>query len=748
MYLRRIGLLLSLACLLLAGCASPEKLSQRAQALEHKDPAEAVRLYTRVIEHPADRSPRFIAETLVSRGDVQLMNNNAQAAFDDYQRAAHVDPQNAQAHLRAANLLLVGNSPDRAGQEAGIVLRIEPGNTDALAIMGIAALTQDRTAEAMPMLQRVLQLRPERSDVAIIVADLERAQGREDEARKLLLDTAEKAPKDARVRLTLGRLAEERSDSAAAEQNYRLAVSADNSPETNLRLAQFLQRSSRLAEAADVLAHIDAMRGSKTSEVADYKLSAGKPAQAAEQYRSALAKLTTSLGTSEPTADIKEQYAVLAARIIEADLQSAGATPEHIFPARLHLQQFATFFDPTTMQVLGAEIALVEGDAGSALAQARSAVALSPESAPAHYLVAAASSRNGDAATAKAETEVALSKDPAFVPARLLAAEQGLKDGNPDGAEMHAAFVVRTEPANLRALLLYARILRAQRRYLPALLMTKRALAVDPASAEAHCIQGMIDTDTKNVAGALIEYQQAVILAPSSREAIQGLVNVYRFGRITRPMLLKMERVANNPPRSATLMETAGRLFAQNGWYSDAQRCLRATAVIDPQRSPALTALAHSYLDSGNTEAARHAIAEANRSWAELLAGDQALQNDDVQTATHDLEAALHHGENSGITANNLAWIYAEKSINLDRALELAQFAHQSMPRDLGVMDTLGYVYLQRREYNEAIKILENALQYQQAEHISGPPVPELRQHLADAYRKAGRTSDAEALSR
>jgi uncharacterized protein HemY len=271
---------------------------------------------------------------------------------------------------------------------------------------------------------------------------------------------------------------------------------------------------------------------------------------------------------------------------------------------------------------------------------------------------------------------------------------------------------------------------------------------VDPTSAEAHCIQGTIDADTRNIAGALIEYQQAVVLAPSSQEAIEGLVNVYRFGRITRPMLLKMERVANNPPRSATLMETAGRLFAQNGWYGDAQRCLRAAAAIDPQRSPALTALAQSYLDSGNTEGARHAIAETNRSWAELLAGDQAWQNDDVQTATRSFEAALHHGENSGLTANNLAWIYAECSINLDRALELALFARQSMPRDLGVMDTLGYVYLQRREYNEAINILENALQYQQAEHIAGAPVAELRQHLADAYRKAGRTSDAEALLR
>lgn len=748
MYLRRLGLVLPLACLLIAGCASPEKLYERAQAIEHTNPAAAMRLYTRVIEHPANRSPRFIADALVSRGDTKLVANDLQSAFEDYEHATEMNPQNARAHLRAANLLLIGNSPDRAGQEAGMVLRLEPGNTDALAILGIAALAQDRVQEAMPILERVLDLRPERGDVAIIVADLERAQGRDADAHKLLLATAEKSPKDARLRLALGRMAEEQGDNAAAEQNYRLAVTSDSSAETNLRLAQFLQRTSRLKEAADVLEHIDAIRGSNTSELADYKLNAGKPAQAGEQYRSALAKLTNSLGTAEPTDDIKQQYAALAARIVEADLQSGSATPDHIFPARLHLQQFASFFDPTTAQTLAAEIALVEGDTSTALRQARSAVALSPESAAAHYLLAEASMHSGDTATAKSETEAAVSKNPGFIPARLLAAEETLADGNPDSAEVHAAFVVRTEPANLRGLLLYARILRAQKRYLPAMMMARRAQAVDGSSPEAHCIQGAIDADTHNIASALIEYQQAVVLAPSSQEAIEGLVNVYRFGRITRPMLLKMERVANNPPQSATLMETAGRLFAQNGWSNDAERCLRAAAEIDPQRSPALTALARTYLDSGKTEAARQAIAEANRSWADLLKGDEAWQHDDVQAATRSFEAALHHGENSGVTANNLAWIYAERSINLDRALELAQFAHQALPRDLGVMDTLGYVYLQRREYNEAINILENALGYEKAQHIEGAPIAELRQHLAEAYRKAGRTSDAEALSR
>ena len=718
--------------------------------MESSDPAAALKIYSRILQQTKNADPRFVAKVRVRRGDMLMLTKDPQSAFEDYQHAAEADPKNAEAHLRSANLLLMANSSDRASQEANLVLRMEPGNPEALAVLGVAALSSGRVGEGKALLKQVLSKRPERVDVAIIVAELDRAEGSTEEARKVLMDAADKNPKEARPRLALGRIAEEEGDNSSAEQNYRLAVRSDDSPESNLRLAQFLQRTTRFSESAAVLAHVDTLEGNKGSRVADYKLVSGQGKQAAEQYRMAMGSLTLSLGTRAPNPEIKAEYSALAARIIEADLESVpvGHSRDHVVLARLHRQQFAWFFEPTTTLVLDAEIAMVEGDLPTALSQANSAVTMSPESAPAHFVFASASERNGDQARAKSEVELAIEKDPGFVPARLMAAEQALADRNPDAAEVHAALVVRNEPANLRALLLYARILRAQRRYLPAMLMARRALAVDASSAEAYCIMGQIDVDTRDAGGALVDYEQAVLLAPHSHEAIQGLVNVYRFGQVRRPMLRKMERVANNPPSSATLMETAGRLYAQHRWYDDATRCLRAAAAMDPERAPALTALARTYLNAGNTQEAQRAAADADRAWAEMLEGGEALERSDLGTAMHSYESALQHGENSGATANNLAWVYAQRSINLDRALELAKTAHQLLPRDLGVMDTLGFVYLRRREYNQAIQTFETALDLQQAEHVAGTPIAELRQHLAEAYRQAGRTSDAEALSR
>src|SRR5207253_4985313 len=134
-------------------------------------------------------------------------------------------------------------------------------------------------------------------------------EGSTEEARKVLLNAAENNSKDARPRLALGRMAEEEGDNRAAEQNYRLAVHSDDSPEANLRLAQFLQRTTRLQESADVLAHIDALQGNKSSHVADFRLISGQGKEAAAQYRSALGKLTVALGDRDPKREIDPEYA-------------------------------------------------------------------------------------------------------------------------------------------------------------------------------------------------------------------------------------------------------------------------------------------------------------------------------------------------------------------------------------------------------------------------------------------------------
>src|SRR5262249_4850835 len=148
----------------------------------------------------------------------------------------------------------------------------------------------------------------------------------------------------------------------------------------------------------------------------------------------------------------------------------------------------------------------------------------------------------------------ALEKDPEFLPARQAVAEQALSRGDAGAAEDYIVSVVRREPANFEALCIYARALAAQEKFAAAALIARRALAADGTSAEPHLILGNMAMQEKRWASAFVEYQQAILLDPDSSAAMTALARVYRQGKITRRMLQQMERVAENPPASASLM--------------------------------------------------------------------------------------------------------------------------------------------------------------------------------------------------
>jgi tetratricopeptide (TPR) repeat protein len=65
---------------------------------------------------------------------------------------------------------------------------------------------------------------------------------------------------------------------------------------------------------------------------------------------------------------------------------------------------------------------------------------------------------------------------------------------------------------------------------------------------------------------------------------------------------------------------------------------------------------------------------------------------------------------NFGAALNNLAYLYTEKLVNLDKAFDLAQRARKNLPNDPNVADTLGWVLFKRHQYTWGLGLLlENA---------------------------------------
>jgi Flp pilus assembly protein TadD len=94
-------------------------------------------------------------------------------------------------------------------------------------------------------------------------------------------------------------------------------------------------------------------------------------------------------------------------------------------------------------------------------------------------------------------------------------------------------------------------------------------------------------------------------------------------------------------------------------------------------------------------------------------------------------ERAVAIDPQAAVAANNLAWIYAESSENLEQAVRLAETASQALSDAPEVLDTLGWVYYKNNQPALAVPPLVRAVQ-------KAPDNPLYRYHLGLAYEKAG----------
>jgi tetratricopeptide (TPR) repeat protein len=738
--------LILLLILALAGCTGAKQRFARAEHLEQQgDYAAALSQYEDLVVHLDVRDHARLALAYRHAGDCLWRLGRTADALKAFERANALDPQDVIAPLRTAEIY-VPTAPERAIEIVRLVLNAEPKNAEAMSVLGAAYSTAGYQPLARLAYQRALEIDPTRASVAVALADLYYRNLETAEARAVLHRAASTSPHSSLPWLALGRMEEQEGNADAAEEAYRHALAAENTPETNLRLAQFLQRNARIGEAETVLRQADALQPWLPTALPDFEFQSGRVDTAAKAYAFALQPnhLPAAPGAKEPA------RGVLAARVIEADLNLDA--PNRTQLARRHLEQYQRDLDPVTKMVLWTEIFLTESDLADAHKAAAYVISQADDSSPAHYILGVVAERSGDTATAELEWNRALGLDATFVPARLALAQAELRDGDLKPAEEHAALVLRTEPANLDALCVFARILMREKRYDSALAIARRAVAADGNAAEPRLVLGEIALAQGNAGQALIHYEQAVLLAPSSAAAEEGLVRTYRTGHVTHAMLEHMESVAGHPPQSAALMEIAARLYRDHGWNADAERCFRRALEFDQGRTSAASELAQTYAAHGALDQAAQSLALSGSDAGLLLAAYDAEQRHDTATAIRQYETVVRHGEKSGIAANNLAWLYAEQNTNLDRALELAVHALSLSPSDPRVLDTIGFVHLQRREYSYAVAALKHAYDLARAPLLHQTPDPqlvaELRAHLADAYRRAGQPEQADALPR
>ncbi len=146
---------------------------------------------------------------------------------------------------------------------------------------------------------------------------------------------------------------------------------------------------------------------------------------------------------------------------------------------------------------------------------------------------------------------------------------------------------------------------------------------------------------------------------------------------------------------------------------------------------------------SGDTEQARTLLLRAREILPDNLAIVIRLSNfyqaqGNLQEATHLLKTFVEAHPDNSIAINNLVYLLADQGQDLDHAHRLAQQLMTAHPNNPLFADTIGWVHIQRKAFNEAIPPLEMALR-------GVPHNPVVLYHLALAYHGSGREDQARA---
>jgi len=98
-------------------------------------------------------------------------------------------------------------------------------------------------------------------------------------------------------------------------------------------------------------------------------------------------------------------------------------------------------------------------------------------------------------------------------------------------------------------------------------------------------------------------------------------------------------------------------------------------------------------------------------------------------------ERAIRLSDSTAVYLNNLAYSYAVRGIELERAMSLVDAALDREPDNPSYLDTKGWIYYQLEDYKEAVKWIKKALK----EEESAP----LHEHLGDVFEAMGKASQA-----
>ena len=329
------------------------------------------------------------------------------------------------------------------------------------------------------------------------------------------------------------------------------------------------------------------------------------------------------------------------------------------------------------------------------------------------YNLARSLAAKGEIAQAQIQLEEAIKLRPDFAAARELLARLYLLRGDNPKALKAADDLIAIDPNNLQAHLVRSNALLNLQDKEKAEKELELIAKAYPQNAEARYQTGTLALQEKDYKKANQIFTDLYKSNPKDSRGLIGMVDTLAAQDRFPEAIAQMEQASRSEPDRRDLKMALGRLYVLAKQYDRGIEVYKQLLDKDPKSHELLFRLADASRLKGDNNTAmdyfRQASAVAPGDTMSLLQLGLLMDGTGrTDQAEPIYEQVLKIDPSQPVALNNLAYIKAEHGTDLESALTMAQRARQEAPKSRQVADTLGWIYIRKNLSDEAIRIFKD----------------------------------------
>jgi Flp pilus assembly protein TadD len=725
-----------LICLLFQACSHNRDQAKRSalkrgeQFFQKGRFAEAEIQFRKALQE----DPRF-GDAYLALGRTESRLGNYSFAFDSLRQAIVTMPGQEGPKIELGNFLLVSylanpSHPAEAYKQISEIsnelLARNSDSFDGIRFKAYLATLESDSSKAVEYFEQANRLRPDQRDIITALCESLIRAGNKDRAEKTAREFLQKQPGYGPIYTMLYQYYVQAGRPADAEAILRSKVA--NNPREGLYRIELARHYSRVGKTAESSAVLSQLLGDAKAfprahlDLGDFYMESRNWAEARRQY------------TDGAQSDTQSRV-VYWKRLVRADL----AMNDQAAAQRALEQILKDEPDDAETQASRSALRMASNDPAQrklAVSEFKAIVDRMPKVVDYRYQYAEALRGDGQSEAAREQYLLVVQRQPQNLAALHTLAELSIRGQHLDEALTYADRILALHPGDVAAILVRSAALASKGRLVETRSILTSLAKEHPELREAQLQLGLLDVAQRHYAEAEARFRKQYAPGKGDVRSLEGLVEVYRAqNQLDRAVTLLRQDLEKGPQFNevrALLAKTAVQAGMKELAVAEYEQLARA----ETESVSVALQLGLAYQANGDPVRAVGEFERANK-MAPQNSPVYAFLGKALDDAGRKSDAIVSYRQSLALdrrnpwVMNNLAYLLAETGGDLDAALKLAQSAVRESPGNAGFSDTLGFIYLKRKNFQSAIHTFQGVRdQY--------PKDAGFRTHLGEALLDSG----------